>query len=389
MGYLSEALKKYYKQEGKTLLFNKDISLSNLSLQMWENLGFHKVDASVLSRVLKGKRLFTPSQLQVFCHILAMPKSEEEFLFQCLSKDYFQRDNVTIDSHLVSENDLFDIFESLASHATKLFYKGESQQVIQQSDTINTLYEKISPNKLSKPRLEKLFEAYGYFIFLKERSVAGTVTQHIAAQSIISTAHMLTALSEQYQLKNLYSYAQILFADVWYMYGSYSTKQQTENFKKAILHSSHAFSLLEDGHTEKLSALRILIASACYIRDDATIQYAERAAQTLLPIQPSENITNVIHLSKTITKGNAISKNADPFAFEEKVVDYFGERTPQAISSYFELSNIKTRLETLELLKLHDKNILLPLIQKGIELTQQGDYPRHKIFFEKQLKQLS
>lgn len=388
MGYLSEALKRYYKKEGNHILFQKNISLSTLALQMWENLGYQKVDASVVSRVLQGKRLFTPSQLQAFCSILSLSKGEEEFLFQCLSKDYFQRDNVMLDSHLVSENDLFDIFETVAHQATKSFYKGDSQQVIDQDPLIQSLYEKIAPEKLSKSQLKRLLEQYGYFLFLKERSVAGTATAQLGVHSIISTATMLTDLSKRYEVKNLYSYAHMLFADVYYMYGAYSRNQQAENFKKAITHSHRAFSLLEDVHMEKISALRLMIASACYIRDEETIRYVEKEAQALLPLQSSENITNVIHLSKTITKGKVLAGDSHSFGFEENVFARFGKKAYEETAAYFELSNIKTRLETLTLLGLSDKNILQPLIQRGLDLAEQK-YPRHKAFFKKQAKLLA
>lgn len=88
MSDLSEALQKYYSREGKRVLFRNNCSLNQLAMAMWEQLGFHQIDSSVLSRVLKGERLFTTPQLKVFCKLLTLSRKEEEYLFACLQQDF-------------------------------------------------------------------------------------------------------------------------------------------------------------------------------------------------------------------------------------------------------------------------------------------------------------
>ena len=68
--HLSKALQKYYLQKGNRIIFQNKMTLNQLAITMWERLGFKEIDASVLSRVINGERLFTIKQLEVFCEIV-------------------------------------------------------------------------------------------------------------------------------------------------------------------------------------------------------------------------------------------------------------------------------------------------------------------------------
>ncbi|MEK7458630.1 MAG: hypothetical protein AAB612_04095, partial [Patescibacteria group bacterium] len=83
MSHLSNALHRYYTQEFGHLTFIGKKGCQELSLSMWQELNYSKIDPSVLSRVMQGKRLFTPEQLFVFCKILHLSHTEIEYLFYC------------------------------------------------------------------------------------------------------------------------------------------------------------------------------------------------------------------------------------------------------------------------------------------------------------------
>lgn len=87
MSNLSRAIQKYYSRDGSRFVFRNGQSLNHLALSMWEHLGFQQVDASVLSRVLKGERLLTSPQLKAFCRLLDLSRHEEDYLFACLQQD--------------------------------------------------------------------------------------------------------------------------------------------------------------------------------------------------------------------------------------------------------------------------------------------------------------
>jgi hypothetical protein len=91
MNYLAQQLKKYYRRKGNQVMFNNGENLNQISLSMWSKLGFCEVDAGVLSRVINGKRLFTPKQLNVFCKLIDLNKQERLKLSQALAIDILQR----------------------------------------------------------------------------------------------------------------------------------------------------------------------------------------------------------------------------------------------------------------------------------------------------------
>ncbi len=55
---------------------------------MWEVPGCRGIDASVISRVLSGQRLFTSRQVDVFCDILKLDKRQIQALRQALRDDW-------------------------------------------------------------------------------------------------------------------------------------------------------------------------------------------------------------------------------------------------------------------------------------------------------------
>jgi len=389
MGYLSEALKKYYKKDKKRIVFIGGLSLSNLALQMWEALDYQQIDSSVVSRVLNGTRLFTPKQLDVFCSLLNITSSQREYLFVCLSKDYFKRDNIILEYSWEKDSSLDQILyaiEKLTDHAIDLFYEGKSQSVIRQNDIIQSFFENIHPQSLSIAQAQKFYEIYGYYLFLRDRSIAGTYTRQEASRLIRSTATFLESIGKKYNLKNLYAYAQLLHADVWYMNAKHFRKDR--QFSQALSFAYNAFSILDITHREKLAALRLMVACSCYVKGEDTIRFAEKALSQMIAKQPIDNVVNAIHASIVLTKGKALLGDNNPFVMEDKVSKYFiNAQLPTG--AYFQISDIKTRVETFSLFNFRDKTILLPLIESGLKLSENGDYPKHKQFFEKQLRQWS
>lgn len=88
MTNLAKQLAKYYIRKKHKVIFLNNMSLQSFALEMYEKIGYEQIDASVISRVLKGERLFQVKQLEVFCTILRLPQEEKRRLFVALQKDY-------------------------------------------------------------------------------------------------------------------------------------------------------------------------------------------------------------------------------------------------------------------------------------------------------------
>lgn len=67
------------------------MTLNQLALKIWEQLGFTGIDSSVLSKILSGQRLFTTNQLRTFCHILHLDQVDTNYLYECLFFDMSNR----------------------------------------------------------------------------------------------------------------------------------------------------------------------------------------------------------------------------------------------------------------------------------------------------------
>ena len=94
MPNISSLLQKYYKREGNRIIFINGMTLNQLALAMWEKLGYSQIDASVISRVIKGERDFTYKQLLVFCDLLDLASEERIYLKNALNQSILQRHNI-------------------------------------------------------------------------------------------------------------------------------------------------------------------------------------------------------------------------------------------------------------------------------------------------------
>jgi len=91
VNHFSTALIEYYRRSGNKVVFKNGMSLNALAWEMWEKLGFREIDPSVISRVLKGDRLFTPRQFTTFAQIMKLPPKREKQLRLLLLNDYLRR----------------------------------------------------------------------------------------------------------------------------------------------------------------------------------------------------------------------------------------------------------------------------------------------------------
>lgn len=115
MSFLSEALRQYYHHVSNRIFFKDGVTLNQLAILMWEKLGYREIDASVLSRVINGVRLFTKRQLSVFCKIMNLKYDEIAVLQNALIKDVLARsgNQSIISPFFSSEKEIINIVASL------------------------------------------------------------------------------------------------------------------------------------------------------------------------------------------------------------------------------------------------------------------------------------
>jgi|SRR3989344_9185912 len=82
---------EYYTRKGNRTVFSNGMTLNQLALAMWERLGFREIDASVLSRFLKGERLLNLRQLGVLCNLLKIRGKQVRKLEELLNCEILSR----------------------------------------------------------------------------------------------------------------------------------------------------------------------------------------------------------------------------------------------------------------------------------------------------------
>ena len=158
---LSKKLQKHYARKGNRIVFSNGMTLNQLAFAMWERLGYREIDASVLSRVLKGERLFSSKQIETYCKILKLKKQEQKDLIYALGLDISRRFGIPV-SFLYSNVDvLINIIEANdklieTAKRTSSFKNTDEwlKQLIFQIDRSLHLVNEIQRNKLLNLKAE-------------------------------------------------------------------------------------------------------------------------------------------------------------------------------------------------------------------------------------------
>lgn len=131
---------------------------------MSEKLGFREIDASVLSRVLKGERVFTQYQLSVFCKVIKLDRVQEDLLKASLHSEIYSRfqGRYLLD---INKNQFIDMTESNLIMAKDANQSGASIMALRWSEAMESkLREEIiitRDNNASDKLIELLYEFLG------------------------------------------------------------------------------------------------------------------------------------------------------------------------------------------------------------------------------------
>ncbi len=262
MTHLSEALQKHYVRQGNRIVFSNGQSLNKVALVLWEDLGGKAMDASVLSRVLSGKRLFTGVQLHAFCRLLDLSDHDRENLSECLRQDCNARFGLTQGEVTISSSFVRETILSLADQSVKLFYAGEYETVRSNYESIEQLVT------MSQKNINfdiELTEAIGLGLYMYSRASYSNELPSLILNKVKPVFSQLIRMSNDAQSLLLFGYAHSLLADAYYGAGGYSNASAKSQYHAlAIRHAKKAIDVLPADHHERLFAFRTMVASANY-----------------------------------------------------------------------------------------------------------------------------
>lgn len=378
--HLSQALKDFYVREGKVIRFRNRRSLNQVALEMWERLGHSHMDASALSRILRGERLFTTAQLEAFCDVLHLNIQDRDRLSACLQQDYNDRFHISATPGPLSAPLARELISELSRDAFDLFYQGHYGVLEHRYELIEQLMEggeaTLEPDSTT-----------GLNLYLQGRIIANGELPNRVIPRLYPIYQRLVTLSRNLGNQLLYGYAQILLCNAFYLAGGYSEAANKQRYYlKAIMLAKKGIDNLPDDDNESLFALRSLTASACYIHDIDALDYAVRRTKRVLPQQPEENYINALLVSATIGRGAALLQDADPFAEQEESSARFQRSLTN--TGVYEISAIKEEVEALLLLKTNDTGYVRERLKAGLTLAAAYKFPRQKKYFNQLLQSL-
>lgn len=279
-------------------------------------------------------------------------------------------------------NDLLDFINALVRESFLVLYDGRCVPLSRLIQLIEKYIHKVSLNSLSVIQKEKFYELKGLHLYLKGRLLGSTGQPETILAEMNMVTNALFSLSTQSNLPALSGYANILLADAYYIAGGYSKDQSKKEFyAKSIIYGQKALPLLHDKDQDKLFVMRITIASAINEGNKELFFSIKQTAEKMIQLQPFDTHITALHLSGVIARGNAVFNQPSPFVLKEKAIKHFGVGLKG--SGAFEISDIRSELETLSFMHSGEKDYMKTLATKGSILADQDNLIRYKNYFDK------
>lgn len=381
--HLAGALSKYVERRTDSFVFRNGLSLNQFALAMWEVSNVCGVDSSVLSKVLNGKRLFTPYQLQVFCRTLRLTQGEREYLFYCLSKDQALKSGVRLRAPFALGCATHECIEGLRHEMDVLFQAGKWKDVYDLSGIIEPYLHDYAAVLYNRDPEDTLITAYQHVLYLRAKSAGGVQTQ----AAIMRETRILTSKFRHYrnsafaQLTDGYVYS--FWANAYRILGLFpSPLNAAMNRRWTVLagrSAAKALQLLPCTNSEYVFALRNVLDSAIMLGDKKAFLCHFKIAERILPQQTPDTFLSSMQLANTASKGMAVFALDNPFVLKERMVRHFGRDLAGA--RIHELSELKTELEMYVALNVRKDFLVKQKIQRAYMLASE-ESERYKLVID-------
>jgi len=386
---LAGALANYSQRNKGKVIFRTGLSLNKLALAMWEQSEFCGIDASILSKVLSGKRLFTPLQLNVFCKVLNIKHGDREYLFYCLHKDQYLKNGIVPNTPFVPSSGTHLFIKTLMHQADSLFRAGKWKDLYDLSGIMRSyLYEYVSTMYPHTPE-DPLITTYQKVLYLRARSMTSIAPQDTIMKETRAVIRALRHYPNKTFAHLTPGYVASLEAYAYRVLGLFPTpRNATFDPKTAAMSrrcAAKALEVLPPTDFEYVGSLRNVIDSSIALGERDAFLYYSKIAKRIVSIQPKANFLNAMQLAVTVGKGMAVFKIGDPFVLKEKTEKYFNRTL--AGTKIFELSILKTELEIYIALGSTKDSLIKQKIQRALTLADE-ESPRFRVAIIRLAEQL-
>lgn len=336
---------------------------------MWEESATCGVDASILSKVLCGKRLFTPQQLDVFCRSLGIEHAEKEYLFYCLNKDYNLKHGVILEAPFTPSSCTQEFIENLVQESESLFQAGKWKDLYQLSSLLESYLQQYAARVYESNSEDRVIALYQRILYFQAKSMGSIRTP----KTIIQETRMIIQKLRRYTTSTcapfMHGYAKSFETIAYGVVGIYSSSQKFQYLHRAMESAAQAMQTLQPTNNEHLFALRSRAAYAILLNNEEIFRQSLKTAKRLLPMQPATNFLSSMQLAGTLEKGIAVFKLDEPFILKEESSRRFNRSLSGA--GVHELSDIKTELETHIALKSRKDTHIEQKIQRALTLANE------------------
>jgi len=367
MTYFTEELKKYYHHFGNEIVFNNGQSLNQLALSLWEELNYSGIDASVLSRVLQGKRFFTLKQLEAFCTILNLTFKEKIDIYDSWKQTLLaNKDIKDLSSFFLSPSNehIYHLIES----CFELLYQGKCFLLYEYTDSIiKSVYQDD----------DILGELKIFLLYLKGRFYGSTEKGRMV---ILKTASIIKQLKkiavDDTELK--YGLIYTLYANACYVYAKYTGNQNYISKGMKLCEKALALNYIM---SEKIFAARTFLSLVILTHDKSLIEkIRKRVEELLVQINQPKDFTSGYHLASSIALSLTHENSDQGFnllqAYQQKYkINLFNRGN-------YSLSFIQNEIDMCLLVD-EKKERIQKLLDQGLILSKQEDINRYAQYFKK------
>lgn len=357
MNALASLLEKYYRKESNKIVFKNGQSLNELAMQMWERLGFRGMDASTLSRIINGRRLFTYRQLEVFCQILRLSPKDRLGLKNKLIEATLSRHSLKS-----SFNDFNDFYKEI-----------NKPTLINIVNTIHILREKgkIGPLVTISQLVSYFFKIYPV-LFCKYKDIYAIVYNEEAR------AHGLTLLPSQvlkkmipliitaHQIGLETKNKNILNMNYMNMGGGLYVAKQWQ--KSAFYLEKH---MNEADAETRIEFIRTLLLDYAYLNNRNKYRWILNKAENILSQNSALDFNNLASLVE------AMARSQTMFGYHKEADKLLAEFENRELSPFFESQIVRGKIATEYYKMKHNKKVDIDKIR---ELNTQANQEKFKPF---------
>lgn len=383
MSLLSQSINRYIQTLHNRVIFCGKFSLNQLAFEMYERLGFKDIDASTLSRVINGKRLFTKRQLECFCDVLQLKQSDREELFVALQKDLLLKKGVEPITDGFNVYDIHDLLTTQVQQLEVARERGHLEYVLSCSNDLLVRVPKYLDRAHSTESKHAIIDLLSK-IYYEKSYVTGCLFR---PEDILT--HTLPLIQKQKDFAQITGNINIrVNAEILHSFGLYAstsylkTSRSKTLFEKSLALAIKSLQLGSPNHTAQLILWRLVAVNSSYLNLKEKFYDAEKhILQIIEEIDTPQTVSYIVWSLDALARGKSIFKDESAFNDTENARKY--NELIQWKDPLRDASRMRNEVEVL--INLSSKNDIhvKSLARKGLELSTSNNFATYEMFFNK------